>query len=70
MGASSFYYPLESRIEAHIFNAFLAYCLPVTLTQQLRPHASGLTARSVREKFAPGRCWMYTSRPPVVANWC
>jgi len=43
------HHPLESRIEAHIF---IAYCLQVTLTQQLRPHASDLTARSVLEKFA------------------
>ena len=42
----------ESRIEAHIFISFLAYCLYVTLTQQLRPFASGLTARRVLEKFA------------------
>jgi hypothetical protein len=42
----------ESRIEAHVFIAFLAYCLHATLTQQLRPHARGLTARSVLEKFA------------------
>jgi hypothetical protein len=46
------YHQLESRIEAHIFIAFLAYCLHVTLAQQLRPHASGLTPRSVLEKFA------------------
>ena len=42
----------ESRIEAHIFIAFLAYCLHVTLAQQLRAHAPGLTPRSVLEKFA------------------
>jgi transposase len=42
----------EARIEAHIFIAFLAYCLHVTLAQQLRPHAPGLTPRSVLEKFA------------------
>ena len=46
------HHQLQSRIEAHIFIAFLAYCLQVTLTQQLRTHASGLTARSVLEKFA------------------
>jgi transposase len=46
------YHQLEHRVEAHIFIAFLAYCLQVTLTQQLRPHASGLSARSVLEKFA------------------
>jgi transposase len=46
------YHQLESRIEAHVFIAFLAYCLHVTLAQQLRPHAPGLTPRSVLEKFA------------------
>jgi transposase len=46
------YHQLERRVDAHIFIAFLAYCLHVTLTQQLRPHASGLSARSVLEKFA------------------
>ena len=42
----------ESRIEAHIFIAFLDYCLHVTLGQQLKGLAPGLTARSVLEKFA------------------
>ena len=40
------------RIEAHIFIAFIAYCLHVTLTRHLHPLAPGLTARSVIEKFA------------------
>lgn len=42
----------EGRIEAHIFIAFLAYCLHVTLGQQLKRLAPGLTPRSVFEKFA------------------
>jgi hypothetical protein len=42
----------EERIEAHIFVAFLAYCLQVTLTRRLKDHAPGLTARSVLEKLA------------------
>jgi transposase len=42
----------EGRIEAHIFVAFLAYCLHVTLGRQLRDLATGLTPRSVLEKFA------------------
>ena len=46
------YHQKEARIEAHIFIAFLAYCLHVTLAQQLRPHAPGLTPRSVLDKFA------------------
>jgi hypothetical protein len=46
------YHQREHRIEAHIFSAFLAYCLHTTLAQLLRPHAPGLTPRSVLEKFA------------------
>jgi len=42
----------EKRIEAHIFVAFLAYCLHVTLGQQLKALAPGLTPRAVLEKFA------------------
>ena len=40
------------RIEAHIFIAFLAYCLHVTLGRRLHALAPGLTTRSVLEKFA------------------
>ncbi len=46
------YHQLDGRIEAHIFVAFLAYCLPVTLKQRLRALAPGLTPRAVLEKFA------------------
>lgn len=46
------YHQLEHRIEAHIFVAFLAYCLHVTLRARLRPLASGLTPRAVLDKFA------------------
>jgi transposase len=46
------YHQLEHRIEAHIFVAFLAYCLHVSLHARLRPLASGLTPRSLLEKFA------------------
>ena len=42
----------EERIEAHIFLAFLAYCLHVTLGNQLKVLAPGLTPRAVFEKFA------------------
>ncbi|MCX8497899.1 MAG: IS1634 family transposase, partial [Caulobacteraceae bacterium] len=42
----------EPRIEAHIFIAFLAYALFITLTRQLAALAPGLTARSALEKFA------------------
>ena len=42
----------ERRIEAHIFVAFLAYALQITLTRRLHALAPGLTARSALEKFA------------------
>ena len=41
----------QERIEAHIFVAFLAYCLHVTLRRWLRDLAPGLTPRSVLDKF-------------------
>jgi hypothetical protein len=46
------YHHLDTRIDAHIFVAFLAYCLQVTLKARLRPLAPGLTPRSALEKFA------------------
>jgi transposase len=42
----------QDRIEAHIFIAFLAYCLQITLSRKLHAHAPGLTARAALEKFA------------------
>ena len=45
------YHQLEHRIEAHIFVAFLSYCLQVTLKQQLKPRAPGLTPRAALETF-------------------
>jgi transposase len=46
------YHQDEHRIEAHIFIAFLAYCLHVTLGRRLNGLAPGLTPRSAFEKFA------------------
>jgi transposase len=46
------FHQVEARIEAHIFIAFLAYCLHVTLARRLHALAPGLTPRSVLEKFA------------------
>jgi transposase len=46
------FHQLEHRIEAHIFVAFLAYCLHVSLRARLRVLAPGLTPRSIIEKFA------------------
>ena len=46
------FHQLEARIESHVFIAFLAYCLHVTLGRRLHALAPGLTPRSVLEKFA------------------
>lgn len=52
LGLRPIYHQREDRIEAHIFVAFLSYCLHVTLRRWLRDLAPGLTPRSVLEKFA------------------
>ena len=46
------YHQEQWRIEAHIFIAFIAYCLHVTMDQRLNGLAPGLTPRSLFEKFA------------------
>src|SRR6266849_6886617 len=46
------YHQCEPRIAAHIFVAFMAYCLHVTLRARLRPLAPGLSPRAVLDKFA------------------
>ena len=45
------YHQLDHRIEAHIFVAFMAYCLQVTLKQRLRALAPGLTPRAALDKL-------------------
>lgn len=45
------FHKTEERIEAHIFVAFLAYCLQVTLKAKLRAVAGGTTPREVLDKF-------------------
>lgn len=52
LGLRPIFHQKPERIEAHLFVAFLAYCLSVTLRQYLRAVAPGLTTRSVLEKFA------------------
>lgn len=51
------FHQLEKRIEAHIFVAFMAYCLHMTLRTQLRGLAPGLTiirARILGANTLPG----------------
>jgi transposase len=52
LGLRPIYHRLDRRIEAHIFVAFLAYCLQVTLKNKLQIHAPGLTPTAVLEKLA------------------
>jgi hypothetical protein len=52
LGLRPIFHRTPERIEAHLFVAFLAYCMMTTLRQQLRAHASGLMPRVVLEKLA------------------
>jgi hypothetical protein len=52
LGLRPIYHSVESRVEAHIFVCFLAYCLQVTLRQRLAALAPGLTPRAVLETLA------------------
>ena len=45
------YHQRPDRIEAHLFVAFLAYCLSITLRQRLKALAGGLMPRVVFEKL-------------------
>lgn len=51
LGLRPIFHHKAERIEAHLFVAFLAYCLSITLRQCLRPVAPGLMPRVVLEKF-------------------
>jgi len=52
LGLRPIFHHKPERIEAHLFVAFLAYCLSITLRQQLRALAPGLMPRVVFEKLA------------------
>ena len=52
LGLRPIYHQKPARIEAHLFIAFLAYCLSTTLRQRLRALAPGLMPRVVFEKLA------------------
>ena len=49
LGIRPVYHHKEQRVDAHIFVAFLSYCLQATLRQKLRGSALGLTAQAVLE---------------------
>jgi hypothetical protein len=52
LGLRPIYHQVEKRVEAHIFVAFLAYALSVTLRHRLAAGAPGLTPRAVLENLA------------------
>jgi len=52
LGIRPIFHHNEARVEAHIFIAFLAYCLHVTLARRLHALAPGLTPRSLIEKLS------------------
>ena len=52
LGIRPIYHQKEDRIDAHIFVAFLAYCLQVTLKNRLTAYAPGLTPLAVLEKLS------------------
>ena len=52
LGIRPIYHQLERRADAHVLIAFLAYCLQVTLKNQLMIQAPGLTPAAVFEKLA------------------
>jgi transposase len=52
LGLRPIYHYKPERIEAHLFVAFLAYCLSLTLRQRLKALAGGLMPRVVFEKLA------------------
>jgi hypothetical protein len=68
------YHQKESRVEAHLFVAFLAYCLSVTLRGQLRKLAGGLIPRTrdgrCWRNLRPSRWWTRIFQRPTDASWC
>jgi len=52
LGIRPIHHQKADRVEAHIFVAFLAYCLSVTLKKRLQAYAPGLTPKAVLETMA------------------
>jgi transposase len=51
LGIRPIFHQLQRRVEAHVFVAFLGYCLLVTLKSRLAVYAPGLTPKAVLEKL-------------------
>ena len=52
LGLRPIHHQLGERVEAHVFVAFLGYCLTVTLRMKLRACAGGLTPRAVLQALS------------------
>ena len=52
LGLRPIHHQIERRVEAHIFVAFLSYCLTVTLRMKLKVAAPGLTPRAVLKSLS------------------
>jgi len=46
------FHQVEKRVEAHLFVAFMGYCLMTTLRKHIEPAAPGLSPRAVLEQLA------------------
>ena len=46
------WHQVQPRVEAHIFVAFMGYCLMTTLRKHLQPVAPGLSPKAVLEQLA------------------
>ena len=52
MAVRPIFHHKENRVDAHIFIAFISYCLQATLRQKLRSDANGLTSQAVLESLS------------------
>lgn len=66
LAVRSIFHQLETRIESHVFVAFIAYCVHVTLKQQLRVRAPGSQCGKSWISSVPSRCSMLTF--PLLMN--
>ena len=63
------YHQTDKRIEAHIFIAFIAYCLHVTLKQRTRSCAPDSRRARCWRSSRPCKWSMCTYPPPMDVNW-
>ncbi len=52
LGIRPIYHHKEERVDAHVFVAFMSYCLQVTLRHKLRASACGITAQAALETMS------------------